>query len=98
MIAVTLFCVIAGGYVGHQLNIIRQRHQEAARYKVSASYIIVTNVGRVVGEHRPDAPWPLGWLGEVGLSGIWVPLATSDEKIDQLKRLFPEAEIVRLRR
>ncbi len=98
MIVVTVFCVVVGGYVGWQLKIIRERHEAVATHRTTASIIIpiMGNNIRPLGSvtYRPKALWPLCWMGEDGYAQIDAGQMASDEEIANLKRLFPEADIL----
>ena len=41
---------------------------------------------------RPDAPWPLRWLGEEGYDGVLIEIPDpSEQEVERVRRLFPEA-------
>ena len=42
---------------------------------------------------RPDAPWPLRWFGEEGYDGIMLYVVHSEEDVERVRQLFPEAEV-----
>ena len=94
MIVVTLLAVLIG-YVGRQYQIINDRN-EAVR-----GHIMVGRVEKFIGPDRtlhvsaPSAPWPLRWLGERGYAAVEVSVTAPDDEVERLKKLFPEAEIVR---
>lgn len=77
---VTLLCI----WLGYQLNWIRARHQVLEELKQSH---IVFNA------HKP-APWSIRLI-ERGVPSIAVDpdVARDAQRVDKLKRLFPEATI-----
>ena len=81
----TLFVVVTvfGVWLGWQLNWIKQRHRAAA------------GIGRTGtrGVSVPRAPGLLWVLGERGVYGFELHRDTPQEKVIELRLLFPEAAI-----
>jgi hypothetical protein len=90
MIAVTLLAA-ACGYAHRQAEMIRERHDAVETHESRTSWEISGARSR----YRHQAPWPLRWLGEKGFAAIYVNENERDDEIENLKRLFPEAEICR---
>lgn len=82
LVSVALLGGFAAWLVYH-VNWIRERD----RAKVGFGYL------EHHGIRRPcHAPWPLNWLGEEGHGLIIIPDFHSEEEIDRIKALFPEAQ------
>jgi hypothetical protein len=90
MIVVTLLAVVCG-YVGWPAKIVRERRDVVETHETRTSWDI--RPARSLSRRR--APWPLRWFGEEGFAAIYVNDNESDDEIENLKRLFPEAEIWR---
>ena len=96
----TLFVLIAlfACWFGYEMNWVRQRRQVIADPQVQTwrYFVAVTLYGNPPREHRErvysTAPWPLNWLGEPGYWGVVLAPGTSDQEIERVRRLFPEAE------
>jgi hypothetical protein len=90
MFVVTLLAA-ACGYARWQAEIIRERHDAVETHESRTSW----DVPGARSRYRRRAPWPLRWLGEKGFAAIYVNDNENDDEIENLKRLFPEAEICR---
>jgi hypothetical protein len=84
---VTLFCVLAGSYVGWQAKIVRARKSELNR--VAKTYLI----GIEESDQATTIPWLRRLLGDVTVDFIAVPAGTPRNEIDRLRALFPESSV-----
>ena len=98
MIVVTLLAV-ACACVSHVARIAKERREAAATYEpLREIFVIKSKNGTdeyVSRNKHKQAPWPLRWFGEDGYGGIVVPDNTPADEIARLKRLFPEAAVIR---
>jgi hypothetical protein len=78
-VAITLIGVIIG-WVVYQLNWIRQRHIFYDRFNAPHFF---------TGYTIEECPWSLRLFGEKPQFSLWVP----QDRIDEAKRLFPEAYV-----
>jgi hypothetical protein len=94
MISVTLFCVVAGGYVVAQRQIVKERRA------------ILEDVLIRGGIAHPDISWPNGppvtrlswvreWLGDKAMKWIVIPTGATAEEEERIRSLFAEAQISR---
>jgi hypothetical protein len=94
MISVTLFCVVAGGYVVAQRQIVKERQA------------ILDDVLSRGGIAHPDISWPNGppvtrlswvreWLGDKAMKWIVIPTEATTEEEERIRSLFAEAEVSR---
>jgi hypothetical protein len=86
LVSVALFGGFAAWLVYH-VNWIRERDKA----KVGFGYL--SDHGTRIPCH---APWPLNWLGEEGHNFIMIPDFHSEEEIDRIKALFPEAKEIEI--
>jgi hypothetical protein len=100
----TMFVVallVACGF-GYPLNWIRQRHaliEAPERTGVEAEYgvaIVPMSLRATARVETNAAPWPLRWLGERGVSTLYVRDDMPDPEVARIRALFPEAEIERV--
>jgi hypothetical protein len=97
MIVVTLLAMICGYVRWHSAVVAKRRREAVAKYK---SWVALPLPASLPGNAhslfspRPMAPWPLRWFGEEGYALIVVPMYTSDDEIERLRKLFPEAEVL----
>ena len=94
MIGVTLFCVVAGGYVVAQRQIVKGRRA------------ILDDVLYRGGVAHPDISWPNGppvtrlswvreWLGDKAMKWIVIPTGATADEEERIRSFFPEAEVSR---
>jgi hypothetical protein len=76
-VLLTVLCV----WLGLQVKWIRDRDD------------VLRSRGAIQGSERPAAPWPLRWFGEGGYAGITISQKDSEEQIERLRQLFPEATV-----
>ena len=88
LIAVTIFCVAGGGYVGRQAKIVRERQA------------VIRDVNGVTWAQNPDdseIPLIRRWLGDHAFLTIWLNETMPDEwpreDIRRIAVAFPEARI-----
>jgi hypothetical protein len=85
LIAVAI-CGATCGWIAVQRRWVRDRQEIAATYRWSKVY------GR---NKQPMPPWPLGFFGEQGCATIWLSEEITDQELDRIKKLFPEARVSR---
>lgn len=90
-VLVTVLCA----WLGYQLNWIRQR-REARSWLEHHSGVIVED-GSYVGMQPFPAPWNLRIFGEQGVAILSTGTYQSQDKFEDLKKLFPEARAIPVR-
>ena len=88
MIVVTLFCVVAGGYVVHERNIVRERR---AAIEVPAKALRAISGGAA-----DKRAWIRRWLGDIYLKDVQMRANATDEELAHFRALFPEASVYRI--
>jgi hypothetical protein len=105
MILVTLFCAIAGGYVIHLRNIISEQRAELDRLSALESKDEKVWLDRGSGASIPPdfdrepferaSPWLLRTLlGDEAVGVIGFVERPTEDEVQRLARLFPEAFII----
>ena len=105
MIGVMLFAIL-GGYVGRQVEIVKERELMAAAPGVDSVVAadardnITALSSGTGGAHRSDdswekIPWFRKWLGDRYYLGLSIDKLASDDEIARYKEAFPEATIMR---
>jgi hypothetical protein len=105
IIVVTLLAVLCG-YVGRQVEIVKERERMAAVTGVDSvvaadSRDNITALSSGTGTtHRSDdsrekIPWFRKWLGDRYYLGLSIDKSASDDEIARYKEAFPEATIMR---
>jgi hypothetical protein len=87
MIVVTLFCVF-GGYVAHEVKIVRER-------RALLDKLLVLHHGIYSLDANKDAtPWLRRLLGDEPVDELLIPTEVSDEDAREIEAAFPEARAV----
>jgi hypothetical protein len=105
LIVVTLLAILCG-YVGQQVEIVKEREVMAAAPGVdsvvaadSRDNITALTSGsgaaRTNGDSREKIPWFRKWLGDRYYLGLSIDKSASDDEIARYKKAFPEATIMR---
>jgi hypothetical protein len=96
LIAFTVLAIPCA-YVGWQESIIRERRAVVATHGTLMSWEIprLKDIAPWQPSFRPRPPFPLRWFGEDGFAVVYAKDSETDDEIDNLKRLFPEAQIRR---
>ena len=84
--------------MSHEVRIAKERREAVETYEPFRQTVKTVWRGGLEYSSRTvliEAPWPLRWFGEVGYRGIIVPGDTPADEIDRLRRLFPEASVIR---
>jgi hypothetical protein len=105
MIVVTLFAIL-GGYVGRQVEIVKERELMAAAPGVDSvvaadarDNITALSSGTGAAQRGDDSrekiPWLRKWLGDRYYLDLSIDKSASDDEIARYKEAFPEATIMR---
>ncbi len=90
LVVVTLICVVVGGYVHWQAEIVRERKQMRSRI-VELGGSIATDSDR---EPLSRVPWLRRVLGDEPVAEINMEFGTPDSELLKIREAFPEAEVV----
>jgi hypothetical protein len=91
MIAVTLICVVVGGYLGRRAQIARERKTLLDSIKADGGY--VTDIRD---NSLPVPPAVLrSVFGDDRVEVLVVPDTIDNETMAEIRRLFPDAEIAK---
>ena len=90
MIAVTLFCVVVGGYIGWQAKIVRARRAWLSSNRQKLTEGSCTEYARENPAARPS--WIRLWLGDESYGEI----CAQPGVIKEAAALFPEAQILEI--
>jgi hypothetical protein len=106
LLIVVMLLAVASGYVGRQVEIVKERERMAAATGVDSvvaadSRDNITALSSGAGTtHRSDdsrekIPWFRKWLGDRYYLGLSIDKSASDDEITRYKEAFPEATIIR---
>ena len=87
LMGVTLFCIVAGAYVGWQAKIVRERRAELNRV------VDARLVGIADNDEERVIPWIRRVLGDQRVESIKMLVGTDASELGRLRVLFPEAKI-----
>jgi hypothetical protein len=88
---IAVLAVFLAGLV-YNLNWIRDR-RNAPVYEATCQVSLRTPSGPKLLTLTAEAPWPLEWLGEYGRHSLLVFPSLSEDEVERIRELFPEAEI-----
>ncbi len=88
LIAVTMFCVVVGGYVGRQVKIVRERKTMAQWIEAHGGFcLIAVELPTHDGAERPSLL--RCWLGDHTVEEVFLPNAIDADEAAQIRATFP---------
>jgi hypothetical protein len=91
LVAVTIFCA----WLSYQLNWIQQREAVASEHQMVAQMLNLAGGKFSYALPRPNAPWPLRWMGADGYAAVIVEAGVPEFEITRIQTLFAEATVSR---